>query len=165
MHCQSFAYPVSPKYDYLYTTVAAEAHYALTALRTVGDGPIQRALRETIDIEVTQEQRLLKDCLTFCGWAGLMRQVAHAHVQVLDACLANKPARLVALSETRHSRNTLHTFCRWWNLTDKLATAEGLQRIVSSFHSGRRAVGIEPYFSFYEFAQMIQEAKQVDRSN
>jgi hypothetical protein len=154
-------HPPAQRLDYLHTALPPEALYTLCALRAFGVNPgFAQGLWSVAQLQATQAPRLPGEAAQLAGWAGLLREVATAHVRVLDACLADSPAQLAAVQDTRHSRNLQRIFCQWWQLTDFTNSPGDLQKLVKEFKAGRRAVGISSFCSFYEFAEQIQRGDQ-----
>jgi hypothetical protein len=159
--CLPLPHPPAQRLDYLHTALPPEALYTLSALRAFGVNPgFAQGLWRVGQLQATQDPRLPGEAAQLAGWSGLLREVASAHVRVLDACLADLPARLSAFQDTRHSRNLQRIFCQWWRLSDFTNAPGNLQELVKEFKAGRRAVGISSFCSFYEFAEQIQREDQ-----
>ena len=159
--CLPLPHPPAQRLDYLHTALPPEALYTLCALRAFGVNPgFAQGLWSVGQLQVTQDPRLSGEAAQLAGWAGLLREVATAHVRVLDACLADPPAQLAAFQDTRHLRNLQRIFCQWWQLTNFTNSTGDLQKLVREFKAGRRAVGISSFCSFYEFAEQIQRGEQ-----
>ena len=159
--CLPLPHPPARRLDYLHTGLSAEAFYALSALRTFGVNPrFAEGLWSVGQFQATQDPRLPGEAAQLAGWAGLLREVATAHLRVLDACLADLPAQLSAFQDTRHSRNLQRIFCQWWQLTDSTNSPDDLQKLVKEFKAGRRSVGVSSFCSFCQFAEQIQRGDQ-----
>jgi hypothetical protein len=158
VECLPLPHIPSPKLDYLYTALSGEAYYALSAVRAFGIHPAwDEALWEVGQIQANPGTRLAEDCARLAGWARFVRETAAAHVDFLDACLVDYPARLAARPVTRRTRNQYRIFCLWWNLRGFLASPDKLTRISAEFHRGRRAEAIPEFDSFFRFSQRIQQ--------
>lgn len=158
VECLPLPHPPSGKMDYLYTALSVEAYYALCAIRAFGISPqCDKALWEVGQIQATTDTRLSEDAARLVGWARFLREIALAHVQLLDACLANDPVRLRALQQTRDTRNQQLIACRWWRLASSVASSGRLLPLVREFHAGRRSMGVPEFDSFFRFAERIQQ--------
>jgi hypothetical protein len=159
--CLPLPHPASQSLDFLHTALSAEAFYALNAIRTFGTNPeLDKGLWEVGQIETRQGPQLAEDAGRLAGWAATVRQAASAHVDVMDACLSENPDRLTTLEETRHSRNAQSIFLQLWGLKGIVDCPGEFKRLTNEFHAGRRAVGVQSFYSFYEFVDRIQQEEQ-----
>lgn len=166
VECLPLPHPPSSKLDYLYNALSGEALYALCAIRAFGIDPgCERTLWKLGQIQTAQESNCSDVCTRLAGWSGLMRQVAAAHVHVLDTCLSGSSAMENVPQESHRSRCRQQIFCRWWKFTGFLTSPESLGRLSEEFHSGRRAVGVPSFDSFFEFAEQIQQGVQPEANN
>lgn len=161
--CLPLSHPSARSLDYLPTAISPEALYALEALRAFGvNSGFSNELWSVGQLEVTQGPRLPGEAARLAGWTAALREIAIVHIRTLDACFVKHSTQWAAFQNNRHSRNAQRIFCQWWRLTDFMESPDKILGLAKEFHSGRRAVGIRRFCSFYQFAEEIQRRNEAD---
>ncbi len=157
--CLPMPHSSSDKLDFVHTALSGEAFYALNAVRHFGIKPIcQSALWQAGQIETRLNSQLPAEAAQLAGWGTIIHQVATATIVAMDALLTRaSPGAHLA---DRRARTQFAMFYWFWNLTEFQKNTELLWNLADEFNAGRRATSLEPFCSFFDFADRIQTDQQ-----
>lgn len=156
----------SRKIDYLSNALSGEAFYALNAVRAFGITPQCDPGLWAVGQLQTKSDSKPDEVVQLAGWAEIMRQIVSATLRISGELLHDHPAGTEEFAQNPHRQVQHQIFCSFWNLEYFRHDAGQLWQLGKEFRKGRRAEGIMPYESFFDFAQRIQreENEQLERN-